>query len=397
VASSITGVGGAPYIVSLYTGPTVSDLDYDQVESIIRDENNWDDILVTITDPKQPTRYLADDASSPFAYDFNVAVKRALPKNTGTFTLTYTDRTYKDLLDDFVGDEGVSTVVDPAGSGQSFTFDTTVWDNAETARREYQALAATWDYRPNARWGLGGNWTYARSRGNYEGEGRNTPSSGSVIGDYVRSIPQGDAIPFGYVDEDIRDRVRAWANYRFDFDRAGNLTLGAIGTYQSPFSFSRTAARPLGLDPNYLNEGGTTYTHFFDGRGNNRLNGFWRLDLSSRYQIEAWKKLAVWLKLDILNLTNNDELIAWSTAWTSEINSAGVRVWAPSGRPALLNPNTGLPDVNYDPLNPDHVAGPSRFDCLQTPSANCTGFGDIRNAQDYQLPRSYFVSIGLQW
>ena len=43
--------------------------------------------------------------ASPYADDLNLAVKHALPRGTGTATLTYTRRAFKDLLDDFVGDE----------------------------------------------------------------------------------------------------------------------------------------------------------------------------------------------------------------------------------------------------------------------------------------------------
>jgi hypothetical protein len=60
----------------------------------------------------------------------------------------------------------------------------------------------------------------AKNRGNYEGEGQNTPSSGSIIGVYPESIPQEAAVPYGYLDEDIRHRVRLWGNYRLNFDRA---------------------------------------------------------------------------------------------------------------------------------------------------------------------------------
>ncbi len=416
VASSVSGVGGAPYIVSLYTGPPAGPtttcpetvpgsgiythcLTYNDVQAIIDDDANWG-IITTITDPKQPTRFLASNAHSPVARDLNFTVKRALPKSTGTVTVTYTDRSYTDLLDDFVGDLGVSTVVDPQCTippCASFDFDTTIWKNAPNARRDYQALTGTFDYRPSARWNIGGNWTYAKTRGNYEGEGRNTPASGSIIGDYVRSIPQADAVPYGFTDDDIRQRIRTWGNYRFTFGRAGALTLGGIGLYQSALPYSKTAGRPLGNDPNYLNDAGLTYTHFFDGRGNNRFNGLWRLDFSGRHEVKLYKDLDFFVKFDILNVTNNDELLTWSTSGTSELNSAGVRSWAPTGRPDDFNPNLNGPDLAYDPLNADHVAGPGRWDCVSTPSRNCTGFGQIRNKDDYQLPRSYFFAVGLSW
>ena len=219
VASNVTGVGGAPLINTLYTGPTLSGLSYDEVEDIIRDDDNWG-ITVGVYDPSQPTVLLDPDLEAPYANDFNLAVKRALPRNTGSFTLTYTNREFKNLLDDFVGEEGFVTIVDPENPNNEIDdFDLTRWYNCSTCQRDYQAVAATFEYRPGAKWNLGGNWTWSETRGNYEGEGRNTPSSGSVVGDYVESTNQSLAIPNGLLDEDLTHRVAAWGNYRFDFDR----------------------------------------------------------------------------------------------------------------------------------------------------------------------------------
>lgn len=359
VAGSITGVSGAPYIVTLYTGPDVTNQTYDQIEALIQDDANWG-IVTTVTDPTQPTRYLAEDAKAPYAYDLTISAKRALPRNTGTFTINYSERRYRGLLDDFIGDQGVSTVTDPSadppGSGADFDLDTTIWDNADQAERDYDALSVTWDYRPGSRWNVGGNWTYAHTLGNYEGEGRNTPSSGSIIGNYVRSIPQEAAVPYGYTDDDIRQRVRAWGNYGFDFGRAGTLNLGAVGTYQSGLPYNTVGSRPIAADPLYLNEVGRTYTHFIGGRGNNRFDGFWRLDMSARYTIGLVKRLNLWTQVNVINVTNNDELVAFNTGGRVEPNANGVLVFVPGGN-----------------------------------------FGKPRSDLDYQTPRSYFVSVGLNW
>jgi hypothetical protein len=360
VASSVSGVGGAPYIVSLYTGPTQCPigtycLTYDDVQAIIRDDANWG-IITTITDPTQPTRFLADDISAPHADELNLTVKRALPRNTGTFTISYIDRKYRDLLDDFVGDFGFVTVVDPKGSGASFDFDTTIWDNADQAKRDYNAVAVTFDFRPSALWNMGGNYTYAETRTNYEGEGRNTPSSGSVIGDYPRSINQEGAIPYGFSDDDIRHRARVWGTRTFDFGRAGSLVLGGIGTYQSGLPYNLTGSLPLGDDPVYLNDAGTFYTYFVGGRGNHRFNGFWRLDLSTRYSFNIVKDFNAYVKVDVLNVTNNDELTSFNTGGSVVDNGNGVLVFQPG---AL--------------------------------------FGQATSKANYQLPRSYFLAFGIEF
>jgi hypothetical protein len=359
VASSVSGVGGAPYIVSIYTGPTQCTvgthcMTYDDVEAALLDDSNWG-IITTITDPQQPTRFLADEIEAPYADELNLTVKRALPRNTGTFSISYIDRKYRNLLDDFVGGLGSVTVIDPKGSGASFDFDTTIWDNAEAARRDYNAVALTFDFRPSVLWNVGGNYTYAETRANYEGEGRNTPSSGSIIGDYPDSVNQEAAVPYGFSDDDLRHRARVWGTRTFDFGRAGSLVLGGIGTYQSGLPYSLTGLVPLADDPDYLNDTGT-YTFFVGGRGTQRFSGFWRLDLSGRYAFNIVKDFNAYLKVDVINVTNNDELIAFNTGGSVVDNGNGILVFQPGA-----------------------------------------AFGTPRNKLDYQTPRSYFLAFGVEF
>lgn len=369
VASSVSGVGGAPYVVSIYTGPDVAGQSYEEVETILRDDANWG-IVTFVNDPAQPLRFVGDDIKAPSANDLNFSVKHSLPHNSGTFAVTYTRRDFNGLLDDFVGDEGAETVTDPFGSGTSFDFDLVRWDNATQATRRYEALTATFDYRPGANWNVGGNWTYGWTEGNYEGEGRNTPSSGSVIGNYERSVNQELAVPFGYLDEDIRHRINAFGSYRFDFDRSGQLTIGSTVLYESARNWSKTGGLPYTDDRKdvYLNNQGG-YTAFFDGRGTQRFNDWWALNASARYQIPFYKDAAAWVKLNVLNLLDNDELIQWQTSGSADTSGDFPR-WVPSG-------NLGDPE------------------CPSAPGTGCTGFGRIRNQDDYQIPRTFLITLGV--
>ena len=339
VGSSVTGVSGAPYVSGIYTGPTVNGQTYEQIEAIIRDDANWDQIIVGINDPRQPTQFAADDLQSPYAYNWDFSVKRALPRNSGSVTVTYTNREYNNLLSNFKGGNdsnppdslGYVTVDDPFGSPTQFTFDQTTWDNSSVANRQYQGLTLTVDYRPTAKWNVGGNWTHAWTRGNYEGEGRNTPSSGSIIGTYERSVNQALAVPFGYLDEDVRDRGNAFGAYRFDWGRNGALALGGVLTYQSGFNWSKTGSLAYGADPQgvYLNNQGS-YTAFYDGRGNNRFNGWWAFSVSARYQIPIYKRLDGWIKFNVVNALNNDTLTSYQTSGSTD-NTGDFPVWAPNG------------------------------------------------------------------
>ena len=84
---------GRTTITRLYTGPAVQGLTNGQVEDILREDAHWDD-LTYVVDPEQPRIFLADDLELPRTDELTLGVRAALPRNTGSFTLTYVDRDY---------------------------------------------------------------------------------------------------------------------------------------------------------------------------------------------------------------------------------------------------------------------------------------------------------------
>ena len=107
-------------------------------------------------------------------------------------------------------------------------------------------------------------------------------------------------------------------------------------------------------DPVYVNETSNRYWHYFDGRGNNSFDDWWSLDLSGRYQFPIGGKLDGWVKVTVLNVFDNDALVAHQTAGQAVNNAAGTLVWEPF-----------------------------------------PGFGEARSQFDYQRPRSYLFTLGL--
>lgn len=377
VANNATGVANAPRLEHLYTGPDLRNLTAEQVSQILRDNRFWT-IVTAYIDPTQPTTYLADDISAPYADDYNLSIRHALPRNSGSVVLSYINREYKDLLDDFIGqvcsdqgfcEAGDTTSVVAPGGGAAFPLDSTVWANNDQAKREYEAITAVWDYRPTSRWQFSGNYTYSKTQGNYEGEARNQPSSGSNIGNYP--LTSVDVAPYGYTDDDIRHRVNLLGSYSFDFNRAGALTLGSIVYYQSALPYSRTATVQYGRNPGYISGGNApgTYTRFFSERGAFRFNDWWQLDLSARYELPIFSDFNVFLKLAVTNVLDNDELRSWQTTGRTVRNADGSLSWLPSG-------NCGLDSE---------------------PSRNCTAYNRIRNETDYQPPRAYLLTVAFDF
>ena len=81
---------------------------------------------------------------------------------------------------------------------------------------------------------------------------------------------------------------------------------------------------------------------------------FFQLD-HARWQIQLWKNLNFWLKVDALNFTNESTLTTYQTTGSVD-NSGTIPQWQPS-----------------------------------------TNFGRVRNDLDYQVPRTWLFTIGLQF
>ena len=348
-----TGIASSPAIQSVYVGPAFDQVDYDEVETIVREDAYW--FPIGINDPETPTAFISEDAELPYSLDFNLSLKWGLPGNRGSATVSYINRDYRNIWDGFVGGQGVQTVPVP-GRPETFDFDTTIWTDTAQAKRTYEAIVLEGDYRPGPRWEIGGNWTYSELEGNTETFNFTLGGFGSAIGAYPRSRPEANAVPDGSLVDDIRHRLNAWTSYRFDLGRAGALVLGGLGRYRSGMTWSRIATAEFSADPEgeYVNAAGSPYTFFFDGRGNNEFDDWWSVDVSARYQFSIFKALQGWVKATVTNVFDNSALVQFDTS--------------------------GIGDYN-DPANPQWTPSPT--------------FGEVRGPEDYQTPRLYQFTVGL--
>ncbi len=382
VANAVTGVGNGPLIETFYLGPNILNATADQIQAAIRNNANWP-IITGYSDPNQPTAYLGTDVKAPYADEITLSVRGNLPHRIGTATLTLISRDYKKLIDDFVGGacdfgidfgrpcpDGSTTTVFGSDGEPVATVDSRVWANNPDAKRKYRAVSAAWNLRaPNKPWTLAGNYTYGKTRGNYEGEGQNTPSSGSALGNYVRAVDPAAVAPYGYTDDDIRHRLNLLSTYRFDFQRFGSVILGSVFLYQSALPYSLTAQVPYKPVDDYLGAVGT-YTFFFGDRGSQRFEDIWSLDLSARYDLPLIHGVGAFVKVGAINVTNQHGLLKFQTTGEAVLDANGNPIaWQPVG-------NCGLNDK---------------------PSKDCTGFGHVRNEDDYQDPRTFLFSIGFEF
>lgn len=399
-AGPAAGVSSAPRSVWNYIGAAQLGVTATQAQAILRDDQYWVQTNL-IGDPAFPTTWVASDAKSPYSDEWNLSVRSALPRNSGFVALTYTDRAYKNLMTSFIG-RACSDFNRCEGSGDrsvlptgAFT-DTTVWDNDPRAKREYQGLALQGDWRPMTRLTVGGNWTWSETRGNYEGEALNQPASGSVFGSRERAIRDfAAATPYGYLAQDIRHRANTYATYRFDFGRAGDLSTSGIVNYRSGTAYNRTGSvNRTNVAEYVVSANAGPYTHFFGGRGNNRFDSLWSLDTAFRYSVPVIWRFAPFVKLDIRNVLNSDTLTQHQTTGVAYFAPGStVPIWKPTGNASDIitsGPNAGQPNPAYNATcDPDS----GQFQ----PSTACDGFGKVRNDLDFQVPRTFLLTVGLQF
>jgi hypothetical protein len=273
--------------------------------------------------------FVEEGLTSPLTREFTVSVGRQL-WNRGMAKLTYTNRSYSNLIDDFTDDPSEAGRTAVVVNGNSFgTFDNIEYRNTDVPQREYQALLFQANYRPWSRLMLEGHYTMQlRNHGNFEGEAANTPAIGSSVGDYPEILDPERNFPTGRLNDFQRHKVRLWAMWNQPLGRFGSVDIAPIVRIDSGQTYSLSAnavplsAIQLARNPGYARlPGGGTQTLFFGGRGTETFPGFALLDLAFNYSVPVFRTLGPWVKLEVLNATNNQKVIQFNTSVTPDPNS----------------------------------------------------------------------------
>jgi hypothetical protein len=259
---------------------------------------------------------------SPVNDEWTASFGDAFARN-GWFRAVYTQRSLKDVIEDFITINNGCTHVVLQGVDAGCV-DNIEYRNSSGPKRDYQAGTLQAHYDLTRLWSVEGNWTHQfKNDGNYEGE------SGQGIG----TSPFGDRpemqspreLPMGHLAQYEADRVRLWTTYNFDFHRAGNLTAGLLYRYDSPLTFSYTASVTRSAVSNSLNPGyksaDPNVTIFFGQRGAGKFNASSLFDLSLQYGFPVFGRVTPWIKVDVTNLFNADTLLTWNTSVIADPNS----------------------------------------------------------------------------
>jgi hypothetical protein len=230
------------------------------------------------------------------------------------------------LAESFIDDptaSGKTAVTLPNGTPFG-TFDNVYYRNSDDAVRNYQAMELLGNYQLRSNWSAVAQWTVQlKNEGNYEGESANAPGSPSVLGDYPELLVEARNFPMGRLDDYQRHKVRVWSNYMVNMGRFGSVDVTPMWRYNSALTYSLAAnSVPLSTvqrarNPGYARLPGSgtngSQTLFFGERGSEEFAGYGLVDLGVTYQVPVWRTLRPWLKLEVLNVMDNNKLIAWDT------------------------------------------------------------------------------------
>jgi hypothetical protein len=238
------------------------------------------------------------------------------------------------LVESFIDDPGATGKTTVTQGAATFgTFDNVYYRNSDEAVRRYQGVELVGHYQLRSNWTAAAQWTVqVKNEGNYEGEAANQPGAPSVIGDYPELFDETRNFPMGRLDDFQRHKVRAWTTYLLNAGRFGAFDITPMWRYNSALTYSLVAnSVPLtaiqrSRNPGYARLPGSgtngSQTVFFGERGSQEFAGYGLVDLGVTYQVPVWRSLRPWMKVEVLNMLDNDKLIGWDTTITVDPASA---------------------------------------------------------------------------
>jgi outer membrane receptor for ferrienterochelin and colicin len=258
-------------------------------------------------------------------------------------------------------------------------FDLGYTENSNELDRKYWGVHTQFQYRFNKGLSAGATYTLSRSYGNFDGE---TARSGPVPGQplsYPEYREERWNYPSGDLGTDQRHRVRLYGSYDIPMPKTfGNLNVSLLQSFDTgtPYgAFGTVTIRPYVTNPGYL-QPPVSSTYYFTGRDEFRTEDIWRTDLALNYAFSAGP-VEIFVQPQLLNAFNNQGVIAVDQTVETATN-----------RPrdyAAFDPFTSVP-----------VRGERGSGANWNYAAS---FGKPRPANnlDYQLPRTFQLSVGVRF
>jgi hypothetical protein len=260
--------------------------------------------------------------SSPLTNEFTVGAAQMLGSQS-YLKAVYVQRNAKNFVEDFfeIANGTSPLVVEGVTVG---TVDNVIYRNSDLPTRDYRAVEFMGQYQAGSSLTMNGQWTVQlKNDGNFEGESPNP--AGSPVGDFPEMMSLSRNAPEGRLDDFQRSKLRLWAIYNMPLGRFGSLDVTPLYRYNSAKTYSLAIAGvPLSpvqaaRNPGYASM--PTQTLFFGDRGSESFKGYGLVDLAVTYGVPVWKSARPWIKVEALNLLNNQKLIGWNTTITQDTAS----------------------------------------------------------------------------
>jgi hypothetical protein len=313
-------------------------------------------------------------------------------------------------------------VFDPLlGTSVELTYNTVTND----FKREYNAVQVQASYAPFTRLNLGGNYTYARLRGNHAAETSGSgPVGGSGANDYPEYLAYANRNPIGWLSADQRHKVRAWASFdqptpfgTVNFSLLQNYDSGtpysALGTINPQSRFCNAGEVTLGqctaanIGKNFsLKNPGYTFppnaaNYYFSQRGAFRTDNITSTNLAVNWNFPPLAgKVQAYLETELRNAFNRKGATNVNTAVNTARNAGYLRAFNPftetpigcASAATSATADIAAAQAACRAAGANYQLG-SVAGTFGKPSAGTA----LRSAGDFQLPRTYLISVGARF
>jgi outer membrane receptor protein involved in Fe transport len=398
VGDAASPAGSPSYLYWLYYGPDVtgatSDQLLDEIFGWFRGVGFTDNSSFLLGGGQSGiSSQIRGRLKTPQVRELSAGVGGPLGAN-GFFRLDYQDREWSDFYTS-EATLAIGQVFDPLAGRNA---DLTLTTNSDDFSRRYKAFLLQGGYRLFNRLNLGGNYTWSTLRGNVAGE---TSGSGPVAATGRNFYPEFTSFsqhnPVGYLTDDQRHKIRAWASYdlRTNF---GSFNFSVLERFNSGTAYSavaavnpqqRTACPTCPANPGYANPP-TSLNYYFSKRGAFRTDDISATDLAVNYTLPI-SKVNVFVQGELLNAFDGQGVITPDTS-VSVLRSFDPFNDTPQECPQGTATATCL---SMFPTGGVWQKGASFGKAVDSTTGASLLPGGA--AGDFQLPRTYRFSLGVRF
>jgi hypothetical protein len=297
------------------------------------------------------------DVTSPSVNEISAGL--ASQAGRAEWRLDYVHRKFTDMYGDFL-DLSTGRVTDQTGR----PFDLTLVSNTPKARRTYDALIADVRYR----WAtlqVGGNYTLARTWGNFNGENVGSGPIRATMDTFPEYRQESWNYPMGYNPGDQRHKMRAWLNQRIPMPQAiGRLDVGLVQRADSGVAVDVMGSidpRAFVVNPGYVTPI-QSVAYYFIPRGSFRWDNVWSTDLAVTWSMKLAHagNMELFFRGVTTNIFNNAARMRGDIGINTRANNAVFQTFNPfTTTPAQgthwdFSPTYGQPQA-FDDYQPSRV------------------------------------------